>query len=77
MAKEVVGLGRPNFWVGPTMGWANYFLSAIHLVEPHPKRPLWSVRHAQLAGHEIVLGAKLGLLLQGNPRYLVPLINCP
>ena len=35
------------------------------------------MRHAQLAGHEIVLGAKLGLLLQGNPRYLVLLINCP
>ena len=59
------------------MGWAHYFLSAIHLVEPHPKRPLWSVRHAQLAGHEIVLGAKPGLLLQGNPRYFVPFINCP
>jgi hypothetical protein len=36
-----------------------------------------SVRHTQLAGHEIVFGAKPGLLLQGNPRYLVLLINCP
>jgi hypothetical protein len=47
------------------------------LVVPDAKRPLWSVRHAQLAGHEIVLGAKPGLLLQGNPRYFVPFINCP
>jgi hypothetical protein len=38
------------------------------LVVPDAKRPLWSVRHAQLAGHEMVLGAKPGLLLQGNPR---------
>jgi hypothetical protein len=44
------------------------------LVVPDAKRPLWSVRHAQL---EIVLGAKPGLLLQGNPRYFVPFINCP
>ncbi len=47
------------------------------LVVPDAKRPLWSVRHAQLAGHEIVLGAKPGLLLQGNPRYFVSFINCP
>ena len=47
------------------------------LVVPDAKRPLWSVRHAQIAGHEIVLGAKPGLLLQGNPRYFVPFINCP
>jgi hypothetical protein len=47
------------------------------LVVPDAKRPLWSVRHAQLAGHAIVLGAKPGLLLQGNPRYFVPFINCP
>ena len=46
-------------------------------VVPDAKRPLWSVRHAQLAGHEIVLGAKPGLFLQGNPRYCVPFINCP
>jgi len=44
---------------------------------PDAKRPLWSVRHAQLAGHEIVLGNRSGLLLQGNPCYFVPLINCP
>ena len=44
------------------------------LVVPDAKRPLWSVMHAQL---EIVLGAKPGLLLQGNPRYVVPFINCP
>jgi hypothetical protein len=36
------------------------------LVVPDPKRPLWSVRHAQLADHEIVLDAQSGLLLQGN-----------
>jgi hypothetical protein len=47
------------------------------LVVPDAKRPLWSVRHAQLAGHEIVLGNRPGLLLQGNPRYFVPFINCP
>ena len=47
------------------------------LVVPDAKRPLWSVRYAQLAGREIVLGAKPGLLLQGNPRYFVPFINCP
>jgi hypothetical protein len=47
------------------------------LVVPDAKRPLWSVRHAQFAGHEIVLGAKPGLLLQGNPRYFVPFSNCP
>ena len=47
------------------------------LVVPDAKRPLWSVRHAQLAGHEIVLGNRPGLLLQGNPCYFVPLINCP
>jgi hypothetical protein len=47
------------------------------LVVPDAKRPLWSVRHAQLAGHEIVLGARPGLLLQGTPRYFVPFINCP
>jgi hypothetical protein len=47
------------------------------LVIPDAKRPPWSVRHAQVAGHEIVLGAKPGLLLQGNPRYFVPFNNCP
>jgi hypothetical protein len=47
------------------------------LVVPDAKRPLWSVRHAQLAGHEIVLGNRPGLLLQGNPRYFVPFVNCP
>jgi hypothetical protein len=47
------------------------------LVVPVAKRPLWSVRHAQLAGHEIVLGNRPGLLLQGNPHYFVPFINCP
>jgi hypothetical protein len=47
------------------------------LVVPDAKRPLWSVRHAQLASHEIVLGNRPGLLLQGNPRYFVPFINCP
>jgi hypothetical protein len=47
------------------------------LVVPDAKRPLWSVRHAQLAGHEIVIGNRPGLLLQGNPRYFVPFINCP
>ena len=36
------------------------------------------MRHAQgqLASHEIVLGATPGLLVQGNPRYFVPFINC-
>ena len=47
------------------------------LMVPDAKRPLWSVRHAPLAGHDIVLGANPGLLLQGNPRYFVPFINCP
>jgi hypothetical protein len=47
------------------------------LVVPDAKRPLSSVRHAQLAGHEIVLGNRPGLLLQENPRYFVPFINCP
>ena len=47
------------------------------LVVPNAKRPLWSVRHAQLAGHEIVLDTKPGLLLQGNPSYFVPFVNCP
>jgi hypothetical protein len=47
------------------------------LVVPDAKRPLWSVRHAQLAGHEIVLSNRPGLYLQGNPRYFVPFINCP
>ncbi len=46
------------------------------LVVPDAKRPLWSIRHAQLAGHEIVLGNRPGLLLQGNLRHFVPFINC-
>ena len=33
------------------------------LVVHDAKRPLWSVRHAQQAGHEIVFGNKPGLLL--------------
>jgi hypothetical protein len=47
------------------------------LVVPNAKRPPWSVRHVQLAVHEIVLGAKPGDLLQWNPRYFVHFINCP
>jgi len=50
----------------------------IHLVDPSAvlvipdsHKNLYSVRHAQLAGHTVILGAQAGLLPYGDPKLFV------
>jgi hypothetical protein len=79
--------GQGSSWVGPTqlLGWPRHGLGQLLPLSDtsrstSPKKtPIGrcDTHNLRPAGHEIVLGAKPGLLLQGNPRYFVPLINCP
>ena len=54
----------------------------IHLVDPSAAlvipdshRNLYSARHAQLAGHTVILVAQAGLLLYGDPELFVPILE--
>jgi len=54
----------------------------IHLVDPSADlvipdshRNLYSVRHAQLAGHTVILGVQAGLLPYGDPKLFVPFLE--
>ena len=54
----------------------------IHLVDPSTalvipdsQRNLYSVRHAQLAGHAVILGVQAGLLPYGDPELFVPFLE--
>jgi len=54
----------------------------IHLVDPSAAlvipdshRNLYSVRHAHLAGHTVILGAQAGLLTYGDPELFIPFIE--
>jgi len=45
------------------------------LVIPDSHRNLQSVRHAQLAGHTVILGAQAGLPPYGDPELFVPFLD--
>jgi len=54
----------------------------IHLVDPSAAlvipdshRNLYSVRHAQISGHTVILGAQAGLLPYGDPNLFVPFLE--
>jgi len=54
----------------------------IHLVDPSAAlvipdshRNLYSVRHAQISGHTVILGAQAGLLPYGDPDLFVPFLE--
>jgi len=49
-------------------------LSAVLFI-PDSHRNLNSVRHAQLAGHTVILGAQAGLLIYGDPELFVPFLE--
>jgi len=48
---------------------------SVALVIPDNHRNLYSVRHAQIAGHTVILGAQAGLLPYGDPELFVPFLE--
>ena len=59
-----------NFGVTPFFGG-----NLADLVIPDSHRNLYPVRHAQIAGHTVILGAQAGLLPYGDPELFVPFLE--